>query len=417
MRAIFLKYYNRFFLYLVCTLASFPILPRGIHTVIVISISAISVIHFIIIGRKSWSRNKTLLLVLLSSLSIIYAFSLAQVEDFKLAFKFIVRSLPLLLLSFSFLNYGSIPTNNLKLFFKIFILALLLLLSFLHIYFLEDITNPECTPWMIRNEIELFTKIHGTYLSMWIGTGILLSIWLFVKSKKKLSISLIIGAVVFYYLYWQFSLGARMPFFATVVAAIYLFIKLFRLPVKGVIMVTLTMFALVIFTFKDKIQSKFVEIQNFENAIPEGKYEITNVLISNENVRSVIYHCASQKIKEKPIVGYGIGQDNIELQKCYDTEFNHTDLFNVFSFNSHSQYLQLLLSSGVIGLVLFLGSIFIWIKCSSRDNLLYLPFLILTLLCFTFENILNRHDGIIFFSFFNAILLLHKLKPTTLVNK
>ena len=380
-------------------------------------ISAISVIHFIIIGRKSWSRNKTLLLVSLSSLSIIYVFSLTQVEDFKLAFKFIVRSLPLLLLSFSFLNYGSFSTNNLKLFFKIFILALILLLSFLHIYFFEDITNPECTPWMIRNEIELFTKIHGTYLSMWIGTGILLSIWLFIKSKKQLSISLIIGAVVFYFLYWQFSLGARMPFFATIIAVFYSLTLILRIRLKIVLGFAFLGSILFAYLFQDKIQIKVEELQNYENAIPEGKYEITNILISNENVRSVIYHCTSQRIKEKPIVGYGIGQDNIELQKCYDTEFNHTDLFNVFSFNSHSQYLQLLLSSGVIGLILFMGSIFIWIKCSSRDNLLYLPFLILALFCFTFENILNRHDGIIFFSFFNAILLLHKLKLRTLVNK
>ncbi|MAQ74828.1 MAG: hypothetical protein CL613_00680 [Aquimarina sp.] len=398
-------------------LASFPILPRGIQTVIVISIAAVSLIHFIVVGRKAWNRHKMIVLLSTSSLCIIYIFSLIWVDDFKLASKFIVRSLPLLLLSFAFLNYGKFSLSNLKLIFKLFITTLLLSLSFLHIYFIEDIINPECTPWMIRNEIELFTKIHGTYLSMWIGMGILLLLWFFAKSKKRLLISLVIAIVLMYFLYWQFLLGARMPFFATIIAVFYCITLLLRIPLKIVLGFAFLGSILFAFIFQDKIQSKVEELQNYENAIPEGKYEITNILISNENVRSVIYHCALQKIKERPILGYGIGQDNIELQKCYDSEFGHTDLFKVFSFNSHSQYLQLLLSSGFLGLILFLISMGIWIKKSSEGTELYLPFLILALLCFMFENILNRHDGIIFFSFFNSILLLSGLKSNVHTNK
>ena len=417
MKVIFLKYYDRLFLYLVCALASFPILPRGIQTVIVISIATIAFIQFMIVGKKTWNQNKTILLLSMSSLCIIYLFSLIRVEDFKLASKFIVRSLPLFLLSFAFLNYGKFSLGNLKLIFKLFITTLVLLLSFLHIYFIEDIINPECTPWMIRNEIELFTKIHGTYLSMWTGMGVLLLIWYFAKSKKRVLTSLIITIVLIYFLYWQFLLGARMPFFATIIAVFYGITLLLRIPLK--IVLGFAFIGSIFFTFlmKDKIQAKVQELQNYENAIPEGKYEITNILISNENVRSVIYHCALQNIKERPILGYGIGQDNIELQKCYDSEFSHTDLFKVFSFNSHSQYLQLLLSAGLIGLVLFLISIGIWIRISSESSELYLPFLILALLCFMFENILNRHDGIIFFSFFNSILLLSGLKPNVHTNK
>ncbi|RZS99280.1 O-antigen ligase family protein [Aquimarina brevivitae] len=412
MIAWFTKYYDRFFYYLLCALATFPVLPRGIQSALVIIIGVISAIYFGVDGRKRWNSVKTKKLISLSSLVLIYLIGLCYVKEYSLAFKYITRSLPILLLAFANLNFGLLDTKKLQIILKLYIAALLLFLTYLHLYYWNDLYVLQLSFWEVRDKIELHTKVHGTYLSMWIGMAVIALCWLGFKSAKSLKNIVILLITIAFLMYWQRMLEARMPLFATILATLYLILRSLKLSHTMIVTFGIGAFLVAGFLVKDKIIAKINELGDHEKAIPAGKYEVTNPLISNENIRSVIYYCALQNIKERPFLGYGIGQDNLQLQQCYDTEFKHTDLFTRFSFNAHSQYLQLILSNGIVGLMLFLFAILSWIIWSKEATLLYLPFLILCVLCFSFENILNRHDGILFFSFFNAILLLTNRKSS-----
>lgn len=98
------------------------------------------------------------------------------------------------------------------------------------------------------------------------------------------------------------------------------------------------------------------------------------------------------------------------LESVNSVYVNYIYIFDAIAnkLNTHNQYFETLLSIGVIGLVLLLGyfivPIFIMIK-NKRFTIIYLIFMLIISLNAIFEAILERQDGIIFFNFFNMLLL------------
>ncbi|MBQ4820096.1 O-antigen ligase family protein [Aquimarina sp. MMG016] len=401
-----IQYYQKTHFFLICCLVLFPLTPRGVHSSIIITIGAIAIIYFAIRGRKDWTGKKTKHLFALGSIFVIYCFSLLNMGDVDIGMKFIIRTAPTFLIPFAFLNQKNAEWNikQLQIILFIYFLAISCVLFFLHYSFFEEIHYLQITSWEKRCRIEESLKMHGTYLSMWIGMGVLSVIWLLFQNKIYKKILFVFGVLIIgYFLFWQYFLGARMPLFSTLVASSFLLLTSLRISLRTIVGLYLLSFTIGLIVFWNPIQHKIQELGSHKKAIPEGKYENTNPNISNENIRSAIYYCALINIKEKPLLGYGVGNTDRVMQYCYNQKFDHTDLFTTFRFNAHSQYFQIVLAAGILGLLIFLTSIILWIRWSS--GFLYIAFLTLILLCFTFENILSRHDGIVFFSVFNTILL------------
>lgn len=78
------------------------------------------------------------------------------------------------------------------------------------------------------------------------------------------------------------------------------------------------------------------------------------------------------------------------------------------TLNSHNQYFETIISLGLIGLisllVCFIIPIFIMIK-NKKFSVIYLIFVLIISFNAIFEAIFERQDGIIFFNFFNMLLL------------
>jgi O-antigen ligase len=75
-------------------------------------------------------------------------------------------------------------------------------------------------------------------------------------------------------------------------------------------------------------------------------------------------------------------------------------------FNAHNQFLEVLLENGIIGLIIFI-SIFVcmFYIAFSNKNLLYIMFILMTLMFFMFETVLYRLAGVSFFSLFSFLLI------------
>lgn len=406
MRNYPIYYYKDIQFFLLCGLAGFPILPKTVHSILIMLMGFLAILHVFVNGRKYWSKEKTKYLVVLSSLFVIYLCSLIYTGNITSGLRYVARLSPIILLVLVFLA-GKTPimkTERIQKLFTIYSMSLLVLLSFLYFYFFKEIYNKSISPWELRGYVEELVNVHGTYLSMWIGMGILIKIWLLFIKRKIFWLRIAYVFSLLFFFYWLFIIGARMPFFATLISAFFLVLYLLKLSIRTIVIIFFAVAVCGVTVFKTQVFSKFNELSSYENAIPAGKYENTNPLISNENIRSVIYYCTLKNILKKPIFGYGVGNINQQLQSCYDNEFSHTDLFKRFQFNSHSQYFQIVLSTGLIGFLLYIISSILLARWSFNRCKLYPSFLILVFLCFTFENILYRHDGIIFFSFFNSIL-------------
>jgi O-antigen ligase len=123
----------------------------------------------------------------------------------------------------------------------------------------------------------------------------------------------------------------------------------------------------------------------------------------SNTVRIIVWRFSTELIVQKPF-GVGTGDVKDELFKVYKS--HGYDLFAEKKLNTHNQFLQTGVASGVIG-ILLLSGIFIFAikKIRSRADLILNAFLLLTFITCLFESYLERQVGVIFFSFILCGLL------------
>lgn len=124
----------------------------------------------------------------------------------------------------------------------------------------------------------------------------------------------------------------------------------------------------------------------------------------NTDNRIPIWTSAVKVIKKNLILGVGPGDASKELREVYkNSGFSEVYYDNL---NAHNQYLEVLLSMGIIGFLIFMSILgyMVYLSITGR-NLLLMIFLLIVLCAFLFESILNRIAGLTFFSLFSFILL------------
>jgi O-antigen ligase len=389
-------------------LSFFPVLPTGVESILMIAAFLFSLSYFMIEGKKFWNQRKTLYCLLFSSLFLIYAFSLIYTQNVSNGIKFIIRLLPTVLFPALFLfNDKELISNKQFEFLKsMYIIALILVLVYLHFALYDSLYKDNIRFWDFRQLIEKKIKVHGTYLSMWIGFGVILLLFKLKKgiiNKQKNLAILALLLIIGYFIYWQYVIGSRMPFGATLFVSSFSMFKSRKQMFVFSILVIVLGFIIILKT--DRLGDRFQKLTHYNFSFPEGKYEDNYPNISTEQIRNGIYYCSFEKYKQQPMLGYGVGDVDAELQACYDKTFTNTDTYKVTSYNSHNQYLKIVLSAGFVGLIMFLISILYLIMIAIEYKLgLYIGFISFVLLNFCFENILSRHDGVLFFAFFSALI-------------
>jgi O-antigen ligase len=118
---------------------------------------------------------------------------------------------------------------------------------------------------------------------------------------------------------------------------------------------------------------------------------------NSTNIRYSIYKTSFLLIKSSPFIGYGIGDFNDQLK----IEYKKNNYFLLSKeYNSHNQYLSFLLIGGFPLLFLYLYFLYYNINLSiSNENYLLIVVLSFYSIVMLSENILERENGVIFFSF------------------
>jgi len=413
MKQFILNHNNSVVYFFLLAIALFPVLPTGVESVLMFSGLVFSLFYFVLEGKKYWTKEKTIYLLLFSALFLLFTFSLFYTENKQSGIKYIIRLFPTVLFPciFLFNKDALLNGNQISRIVNVYCLAIVLVLIFLHFVLFHQLYDSNIQFWHFRQLIESKIKVHGTYLSMWIGFGIILLVYKIkqaISESKSSFYSIGMVLIIAYFFYWQYVIGSRMPFAATLIICFFcLFKKLKQMILASILVLILGVFLVL---KVDRIGDRIRELRNYNLSFPEGKYEDNYPNISNEQIRNGIYFCSFETIKKEPILGYGAGDVDDKLQSCYDAKFTQTDTYKVISYNSHNQYLNIILSSGFAGLVLFLWSVFYFLKKAFHRKLgIYVSFVFFILLNFCFENILSRHDGVIFFGFFNSLLFFQQI--------
>ena len=134
------------------------------------------------------------------------------------------------------------------------------------------------------------------------------------------------------------------------------------------------------------------------------------------NERFAFWKNAITVYKKKPIIGNGIKTAQKLMNEEHERTLNWSpEWVKEVNFNAHNQYLQFLIESGLIGLIIYLFTI-LWFlfKQMKKENILAKKiafyFMVIFSLHLLSESMIYRYLGISFFSFFYCLLLVFNPK-------
>lgn len=373
--------------------AFFPITPNRIKGLPVILLFAIALYAFFTQRKKPFNYKKV---IFYASLYILYLLSLLLTTNFVDIDKTLTTRLSILVfpILFGLISATKIycTPQQILLFLKTyFIVSLfycgLIVLFFYQLGFLSENVNINLYYSHLNHEMWGISQ-HPIYASYFIAIGVLFGIELFFTLKRKLhKIAVVVG--IFLLFSMLLFLSRKGVLLAVILASVvYFFYKLKTRKQKGFLFIGIIIVGLLVL-ITPITNKRFSEVFS-----PRSYSQIEST--NSTSIRYGIYKCAVEKIKEKPILGHGIGDVRKELNECYAQT---SDFLLEKSYHSHNQYLSIWLGCGIIGLIIFALFIGANLKLAlSQKNILFLCLLIFLSTLMFFDNILEQQSGVILFS-------------------
>jgi O-antigen ligase len=302
------------------------------------------------------------------------------------------------------LSTFSISEKLLKKIMFSFVLASLLatLHPLLRIGF-HDMSSDEAVAAMLfRDEFTALAGLDVPYFALFIDLAIFLLTSLMIKDWSKLNwmIKLVGLLVLGLFTAVNILLSARMPILVLFLVAVVACFYFAWSNKRTIILLVIGLLAIVALSFWkfNFLSARFKEIAQTKWEPPVGVY------YNSTNLRIGSITCALSLLKDHWALGVGTGDAQQNLNHCYEVN-QYSGVMYIDEYNTHNEYLNVWLSLGVIGLLVFVSSLLIPIREAlvKRDHV-YLIFLGLMVMTFLTECILERQKGVIFFSFFNSLL-------------
>lgn len=393
------------FLYATMALACFPVLPMKLGAYVIAVWFVVAVFeHF---QAPSYASKKQLHWFLPTIGFFVFYALYAFVEGANsTSLHMLERKFSLLLIPMGFyLIRRPLTKKEFNLIMRTYqwactLLALYTLAQFIPLYTANTISiSSQDFNLFFRTEVENISGIHPTYISMLFLFSVFLTIHKLYKLKGKLSRLEAWVSIVQIVLLLLFCvlLTAKGPLLFFIVGTSLSFFILNR-RIGIVTFATASILLLLSILFVPPVQVKFNELIKSQDE--------SETLINSVSIRKGILNCSYALIEEHWLLGAGLKEMQNELNNCY-AQYDDP-IFLKASFNTHNQYFDSLISTGSLGLLLFLLMLFYPVKgLTKKEKIIFFFFKLFVLLCCLTENVLARQYGVVFFSFFNALFLKH----------
>lgn len=378
-------------------LGSIILVPFKIKPVLIVLFLCYA-LYFFVKRKERFSIKSIKSVGLISLLFVPLISSVFYSYNVERGITYLIRFFPLLCipLSFAFLKIESKKTI-IDTFVPVFVVtnALYVIMMLLYILQLGYLRSEHDLYYYYSFITYEFYHIgdHPIYLSV----QFVLALFLLFNSKFFNKVQkIILFAVLFFGLFFLARKGVILSFFILLPLYLINIIKSKPVMISSISIVIIAFFA---FMFVPEIKNRYAELWNKESYI---KNEVTST-----GIRLVLWENSLELIKESPIFGYGIGdiQDLLSQQM----KSNGFLVLAERKSNCHNQYLQFVLSFGLIGFAFFIITIFyFFIKFKNENNILGSTILMFFLFIFMIESYLDRQNGIILFSIFMSILFYKK---------
>ncbi len=245
--------------------------------------------------------------------------------------------------------------------------------------------------------------MHSSYYAMYLCLAIVLSVYLLEYSKNKLRLFLmfLIGLFVVNIILLSSRAGLLMLGITFFMGLLYF---LYKRKYNYVLIVSFTMLVSIFFilNFAPKVIQRFQKL----NSQTVRKVDITKIDdINSRDTRLVLAELSLGLIRNNPILGVGTG--DVKDVLLIEYKKNNFKVGIDQKLNCHNQYLQFMVTFGLIGIFVFIfGMYYPLLKQIRMHNWLFVYFIILVSINFLFESILETKAGVEFYAFFSIITLL-----------
>lgn len=375
-----------------------PVLPQPLK----IAVISVFVIVCLFAFLKFKPAFKWQFFVLNASLYIVYLISLSYSSNLNYALSKLEVSASLIVFPFAFalipvdiLNYSLERVRHL---FAAYIVSILVLNISLIVYYLfhfdGSVLSVEFSNYL--NNFNSNYIVHPLYLSMHNAVALLLVIYLlrterFMKSGIALFLvgcCLAVGLIV---------LMKKGPVFAFFIVATFLCLKYNLKRIWAFYFVLVASFGL---SFAIMPQT----LESFNELLKVEKVETDK---NSSQIQVSVLQCVRENVDKTGFWGFGIGDAHDAQIACY--RVMGSDLAKG-SYNTHNQYLSMLLMTGFFGLFVFILFLAHNINNTIKSGVFITIAIILfyALVMFS-ENILERQEGVLYFSILlNLLFFLDK---------
>ncbi len=370
----------------------FPLIPGKLKGLPVIILIITSFLFFL---KKKKKRFDVIGFCIFSSLYIISFLSIFYTSSYYFPWDKIETTLSLFIIPLSFFLIGEIDFIKIDraIFHRTFIYSTGILTLLCLIYYAQN-NLFDNFPFKVNSFRALITKIpfvndHPIYVSLFLGIALLLCIDFYKgSSRTEKRFIFFAGILNLVHMFLLSSKGVIIGFTLAIIVYVLVANKSFMARI-------LVSFTIVLFVIGSILLFPNLE-RRFREFVKKTTY--TELRMQNSSsIRLAIFKCTIEKIKEKPLFGYGWGKGNIILKECYKTRSEQ--LLSLGS-NSHNQFLGYYLDGGIFAfgvLVFFLIYLFKH-AIANKDNM-FLAILVLFVFILNIENILVRQSGVILFIF------------------
>lgn len=361
-------------------------------------------------NKKMFSGNKAAILFILFIVFYLWQIlGLMYADSVDTGLERIFKRLAFIIFPLVLFYPGEKISKNINLILRIFAVFTFLFLIFCFENALNNslilkgghfIFNPHPSDYGWENYFYGFrfsNPVHPSYLSMYVILSILISSESLIKDSPTLFKKLFWIFLIIVFLTVLYLLSSR----AAILSIIIIFPAYFIIRLRGIfskkIVISIFVLLIVVLIGIAKTNSRInYTIEDLSKTVVSESFE--------KDVRYEIWNSAMGVIKKNLIFGVGTGDASNELKKEFIRR-GYTEGYYE-SLNAHNQFLEVLLENGLVGLLIFVCIIgyMIYMAISER-NLIFGSFILIILIFFFFETVLNRLAGITFFPLFSFLLI------------
>ncbi|MDJ1480026.1 O-antigen ligase family protein [Cytophagaceae bacterium YF14B1] len=413
--------YNKLYFYILSIIAITLCYPK-INAINNISIIVLGIIW---IAEGKWREKKLRLIqspiiLLVVSFFLLHVIGLLYSHNITKGLQTLVDYIPLLLFplvlgSISCLKKGDIYSIVSLFIASCFVATFICLLTAVKISLWDNLQTDD--HWFY----DLFTRpieLNSIYFSFFLGFCILcLGAYLF-ENVGKLSLLKRTGLflLIIYFLGVMLLLTSRTTLIATLLlGAINCLLYLIKTEGRNVKALGSLMIApilvVILISQSSFLTQRFSDIKNLNtSAVTENlrsRQKLNLPWSSSSAIRVAIWESSLSVIENNFFTGVGIGDTQEELVKMYYKN-NYVFENGYQGHNAHNQFLQTMMTSGIVGVLLLLGIFMVGFFLAWRQkNYFYMTFILYVFLNCLTEALLQRQKGIVFFGFMSNLLFFY----------